>query len=106
MTHVLSEGLKVYNATFANSDKTNEIKENPNIFVFMHSALWDDYVNIIGQCEIVLDSETKRFAWERLPYSTSKFFKNVVEDERYMVIKVVPKQIEFFDDDGFKTVNL
>ncbi len=106
ITHVLGEDLMVYYATYADSDKIKEIKDNPNVFVLMYSAWWDDYINIIGRCERVSDSETKRFVWEKLQHSTSKFFNNGVEDDRYLVIKVIPIQIEFFGDNGFMTVNL
>jgi general stress protein 26 len=95
------DDLVVWTATFANSRKIDQIKNNANIHLAIGADSKDwfkSFVNYAGTAEIHEDAETKKKFWHD---SLSKFFKDS-EDPNYIVLKIMPETIELMDHDSMR----
>lgn len=86
--------LTLYSTSFASSRKIDQLGKDNNV----HVAFGADpknwmlpFVNIEGTAEILTDIETKKKCWSKM---LEQFFKGP-EDPEYVVIKILPKTIEY-----------
>jgi general stress protein 26 len=90
------EDLSLIGATRKDSRKVDQIKKNPDVAL----AIWsgknfsDPYVMIQGQAMVHDDLETKKKFWSPM---LEPYFQKP-ENPDYVVLKFMPKRIEYYHD--------
>lgn len=89
----VGDDLVFWFATFAQSDKVREIKNNEKAGVFLYRPSDHSSISVRGRAEIVTDDSIKSKKWQD---KWTKFWKSP-EDPAYTLIKVIPDQIIYLD---------
>jgi len=90
------QDLSLVGATMKGSRKVEQISKNPEVALSIWSGkdFSDPYVVIQGKAEIHEDLETKKKFWNPM---MEKYFQKP-ENPNYVVLKFVPKLIEYYHD--------
>ena len=97
------ENLVLYTTSFAASRKIAQIKDNNNVHVAFGADsknLALPYLNVEGTADVLTDIVSKKKCWSDM---LSQFFKGP-EDPNYVVIKVTPRIIEYWEADTHESV--
>jgi general stress protein 26 len=88
------DDLTLIGATSKSSRKVEQIKRDPEVALTIWSgkSFGDPYVMIQGKCSIYEDLETKKKFWN----PKMEVFYQKPENPEYVVLKFVPKKIEFY----------
>jgi general stress protein 26 len=94
MAHLpLGEDFVFWFATGVQSTKVTEIKKNPSASVFVYRPKDHSSVSALGEAEVVTDDETRKKFWQ----DAWKAFWSGPSDPNYVLVKVVPKKIDYLD---------
>jgi general stress protein 26 len=90
------EDLSLIGATRKDSRKVEQIKKNPDVALAIWSGknFGDPYIMIQGKAKVHDDLETKKKFWS--PMLETYFQKP--ENPDYVVLKFIPKRIEYYHD--------
>jgi general stress protein 26 len=90
------DGLELFSATFANSRKVLQVKNDKNIHLTFggdSTNCMKPYINVVGTAEILDDDGAKNAVWcDEL----ANYFQGP-DDPNYVVLKVSPETIEYSD---------
>ena len=90
------DDLTLIGATMKSSRKVEQIRKNPEVALSIWSgkSFGDPYVIIQSKAEIHEDLETKKKFWDP---KLESFFQNP-ENPNYVVLKFMPKRIEYYHE--------
>lgn len=91
--------LKLYTATSKETDKTEELKDNPHTHVLLGyegEGFGDDYVEYEGKVTITHSKELKKKLWNT--YMEPYF--NGPKDPNYIVLEIEPQRILLMNKQG------
>lgn len=95
---IVEDDMSVWVATFSDSRKVKQIKENPRIcLTFVQHPSGDKTATIIGEAEIISDIKHKERIWKLSPYDMSQYWPEGPESEKFCLLKINPKKIEWWD---------
>jgi len=101
---IVEEDMSIWIATFVNSRKVKQIRENPKIcLAFVQYLSGDKTAIVTGEAEIVENIDEKRRVWKIAPYDLSQYFKTP-ESKDYCLLRIKPNKIEWWEnwDEGRK----
>ncbi len=90
----LEDDLVFWFATGAQSNKLQEIKDNPKASVFLYRPEDHSSISALGRAEIVTDDNTRKDKWKD---KWSAFWEGGPTDPAYRLIKIVPEKIVYLD---------
>jgi general stress protein 26 len=90
----LEDDLVFWFATGAQSNKVQEIKNNPKTSVFLYRPEDHSSISALGKAEIVTDDNIRKEKWKD---KWSSFWEGGPADPAYRLIKIVPEKIIYLD---------
>ena len=93
-TPTMDENLTIWMATFANSRKIPQIKNNPEVHITSGVGSFEtaeSWVQIEAKAEILYDEETKNKVWD----DHLKVAFSGPDDPNYCICKITPYRIEY-----------
>jgi general stress protein 26 len=90
----VDDNLVFFFATGAQSNKVQEIKNNPMASVFLYRPGDHSSISIEGKAEIVTDETVKKDKWKD---KWMAYWKQGPTDPAYTLLKVVPDKIIYLD---------
>ena len=98
VTPIVEDDMSVWVATFSDSRKVKQIKQNPKVCLsFVQHPSGDKTVIVIGEAQITDDLEQKKRVWKLSPYDMSQYWPEGPESEKFCLLKINPKKIEWWD---------
>lgn len=95
---IVDDEMNIWVATFSNSRKVKQIKNNNNIcLAFVKYPSGDKSVIVSGKAEIIDDNEEKKKVWGISQYNFGEYFKSE-DDENFCLIKIIPEVIEWWEN--------
>ncbi|RLL46721.1 general stress protein [Oceanobacillus piezotolerans] len=94
-----NEDLTLYTPTSRDTDKTEEISENPNTHILLGydgEGFGDSYVEYEGKVTIKEDEELKKKIWD----DNMKIWFDGPEDPDLIVLEIKPNQIRLMNKKG------
>jgi len=88
----VDDDFTVWYATSAVSKKIRQINGNPNVCAIFYME--GRYARVQGSAEVITDQEIKTRLWED---DWAKYWKKGPEDEDYVLLKIIPDEVAFFD---------
>jgi len=87
----IGNDMVIWFATALSTNKTKDIKKNPNVSVFVDDPNDHTNASIIGKAEIVTDDRLRKKYWQG-PFSF--YFPIGPSDPDYCLLKITPKKVE------------
>ncbi|WP_306010063.1 pyridoxamine 5'-phosphate oxidase family protein [Bacillus sp. MMSF_3328] len=102
-----NDELKLYTATSKETDKTEEIEENPNVHILIGydgEGLGDAYLEIEGRASVNASEELKEKVWN----DHLKPWFDGPNDPNYIVLEILPTDVRVMNskDSSFETLEL
>jgi general stress protein 26 len=102
-----NEELKLYTATSKETDKTEEIQENPNVHILIGydgEGLGDAYLEIEGRASVNASEDLKEKVWN----DHLKPWFDGPNDPNYIVLEIQPTDVRVMNskDSSFETLEL
>ncbi|MCA1034375.1 MULTISPECIES: pyridoxamine 5'-phosphate oxidase family protein [Bacillus] len=102
-----NDELKLYTATSKETDKTEEIEENPNVHILIGydgEGLGDAYLEIEGRASVNASEELKEKVWN----DHLKPWFDGPNDPNYIVLEIQPTDVRVMNskDSSFETLEL
>ncbi|TYS46301.1 pyridoxamine 5'-phosphate oxidase family protein [Bacillus infantis] len=102
-----NDELKLYTATSKETDKTEEIEENPNVHILIGydgEGLGDEYLEIEGRASVNASEELKEKVWN----DHLKPWFDGPNDPNYIVLEIQPTDVRVMNskDSSFETLEL
>ena len=93
------EELNLRFATFVESRKVAQIRNNPNVHVTLNGSLETEspYLQIEGTARVTTDQEERNAFWSEM---LARYFEGP-EDPKYAIVIVEPKRIEYWSFEDF-----
>lgn len=94
-----NEDLTLYTPTSRDTDKSEEISENPNTHILLGydgEGFGDSYVEYLGEATIKEDEELKKKIWD----DRMKVWFDGPEDPNLIVLQIKPNQIRLMNKKG------
>jgi general stress protein 26 len=85
------------------SDKNQDIKNSPEVQLFYSQTGNSEYLSVYGHAEIIVDKAKIEELWNPL---VKTWFNGGKEDPELTLIKVVPKEVYYWDTKHNKYVSL
>ena len=99
MSACVEDDMSIWLATMANSRKAQQVKQNPKVsLAFVLPPNGEQSVTVIGEAEIVEDTEQKKRIWGLLSYDPKQFWPDGPESKDYSVLKINIRKIEWWED--------
>jgi general stress protein 26 len=98
----IEDDLNIQIATFTDSNKVKQIKNNPRIALLF---IDDDYNQVIvyGEAVIVENKNEKRILWEKRKASLSRYFPEGYESPDFCLLRIDIDYIKWEEADTFET---
>ena len=90
----VGDDLLFYYATGAQSNKVQEIRNNPNASAFYYRPSDHSSISVQGIAEIVTDETVRQEKWKD---KWSAYWKQGPSDPAYTLIRIVPGKITYLD---------
>jgi general stress protein 26 len=90
----VGDDLVFWFVTGAQSNKVEEIKNNPKASVFLYRPSDHHNISVLGNAEIVTDDTIRKEKWKE---KWSAYWQQGPTDPAYTLIKIVPKRIIYLD---------
>jgi general stress protein 26 len=98
VTPIVEDDMSIWVATFSDSRKVKQIKQNPKVCLsFVKHPSGDKTAIIVGEAEITKDLELKKRVWKLSPYDMSQYWPEGPESEKFCLLKIIPNKIEWWD---------
>jgi general stress protein 26 len=98
MSACVEDNMSVWLATMSNSRKAQQVKQNPKVsLAFVVPPMGEETAIIIGEAEIVEDTEQKKRVWGLLSYDPKQFWPDGPESKDYCLLKINIKQVEWWE---------
>ncbi|MGD6875452.1 pyridoxamine 5'-phosphate oxidase family protein [Bacillus infantis] len=102
-----NDELKLYTATSKETDKTEEIEENPNVHILIGydgEGLGDEYLEIEGRASVNASEELKEKVWN----DHLKPWFDGPNDPNYIILEIQPTDVRVMNskDSSFETLEL
>jgi general stress protein 26 len=102
-----NDELKLYTATSKETDKTEEIEENPNVHILIGydgEGLGDAYLEIEGRASVNASEDLKEKVWN----DHLKPWFDGPNDPNYIVLEIQPTDVRVMNskDSSFETLEL
>ena len=95
---IIDEDSTIWIATFANSRKVKQIKENPKIcLAFIEQPNGDKSAIVYGKAEIVNDVEIKKKVWGTANYNLANYFPDGPPSKNFCLLRINIEKIEWRD---------
>ncbi|MCA1039604.1 pyridoxamine 5'-phosphate oxidase family protein [Bacillus infantis] len=102
-----NDELKLYTATSKETDKTEEIEENPNVHILIGydgEGLGDEYLEIEGRASVNASEDLKEKVWN----DHLKPWFDGPNDPNYIVLEIQPTDVRVMNskESSFETLEL
>ncbi len=95
---VVEDDMSIWVTTRSTSRKINQLRENPKIcLAFVERPEGDKSVTVIGEAQIIPDSEKRRRTWKLAPFDLYEHFPDGPDSDDFCLLKIIPKKIEWRD---------
>lgn len=93
---IVEDDMSIWVTTRSTSRKVRQLRENPKVcLAFVEPPDGDKAVTVIGEAQIVPDSEKKRRVWKLAPFDLYEHFPDGPDSDDFCVLKITVKNIEW-----------
>ena len=95
---IVEDDMSIWITTRSTSRKVKQLRENPKIcLAFVEPPEGDKAVTVIGEAQIIPDSEKRRRIWKLAPFDLYEHFPDGPDSDDFCLLKIVIKRIEWRD---------
>jgi general stress protein 26 len=95
---IVEDDMSIWITTRSTSRKVKQLRENPKIcLAFVEPPEGDKAVTVIGEAQLIPDSEKRRRIWKLAPFDLYEHFPDGPDSDDFCLLKIVIKRIEWRD---------
>jgi general stress protein 26 len=93
---VVEDNMSIWVTTRSTSRKVRQLRDNPKVcLAFVEPPDGDKAVTVIGEAQIIPDSEKRRRIWQLAPFDLYEHFPNGPDSDDFCVLKIMASRIEW-----------
>jgi general stress protein 26 len=95
---IVEDDMSMWVTTRSTSRKVKQLRENPKIcLAFVEPPNGDKAATVIGEAQIIPDTEAKNRVWKLASFDLWKYFPNGPASKEFCLLKIIVKRIEWRD---------
>jgi len=92
---IVEDDMTIWITTFAASRKVKQIERNPKVcLAFVEQPNGDKAATVIGEAEIISDTEQKRRVWGLAGFDLAQYFPGGPGSADFCLLKIIARRIE------------
>jgi general stress protein 26 len=93
---IIEDDMSMWITTRSTSRKVKQLRENPKIcLAFVEPPEGDKAVTVIGEAQLIPDSEKRRRIWKLAPFDLYEHFPDGPDSNDFCVLKIMANRIEW-----------
>jgi general stress protein 26 len=93
---IVEDDMSMWITTRSTSRKVKQLRENPKIcLAFVEPPEGDKAVTVIGEAQLIPDSEKRRRIWKLAPFDLYEHFPDGPDSDDFCVLKIMANRIEW-----------
>jgi general stress protein 26 len=93
---IIEDDMSMWITTRSTSRKVKQLRENPKIcLAFVEPPEGDKAVTVIGEAQLIPDSEKRRRIWKLAPFDLYEHFPDGPDSDDFCVLKIMANRIEW-----------
>jgi general stress protein 26 len=93
---IIEDDMSMWITTRSTSRKVKQLRENPKIcLAFVEPPEGDKAVTVIGEAQLIPDSEKRRSIWKLAPFDLYEHFPDGPDSDDFCVLKIMANRIEW-----------
>jgi general stress protein 26 len=93
---IIEDDMSMWITTRSTSRKVKQLRENPKIcLAFVEPPEGDKAVTVIGEAQLISDSEKRRRIWKLAPFDLYEHFPDGPDSDDFCVLKIMANRIEW-----------
>jgi general stress protein 26 len=93
---VVEDDMSIWVTTRSTSRKIRQLRENPKIcLAFVEPPEGDKSVTVIGEAQIIADSDKRRRVWKLAPFDLYEHFPGGPDSDDFCLLKIMANRIEW-----------